>query len=122
MSSPTGDMVAFRGKLADAILPFIAIGCAVGPNYKEPTIEVPAAFGDSPTTAPTTAPSTQPAASSTSKWWTTLNDPELDSLIDRAVLDNRDLKRATSRVREARAQRTIEHGFSSRTLPIASTC
>jgi NodT family efflux transporter outer membrane factor (OMF) lipoprotein len=38
-------------------------------------------------------------------WWTTLNDPELSSLIDRAVLSNLDLKKALARVREARARR-----------------
>jgi NodT family efflux transporter outer membrane factor (OMF) lipoprotein len=38
-------------------------------------------------------------------WWTTLNDPELSSLIDRAVLGNLDLKKALARVREARARR-----------------
>ena len=40
-------------------------------------------------------------------WWTTLNDPELSSLIDRAVLGNLDLKSALARVREARARRGI---------------
>lgn len=40
-------------------------------------------------------------------WWTTLNDPELSSLIDSAVLGNLDLKRAKARVREARARRGI---------------
>jgi NodT family efflux transporter outer membrane factor (OMF) lipoprotein len=38
-------------------------------------------------------------------WWTTLNDPELSSLIDRAVLGNLDLRKALARVREARARR-----------------
>jgi NodT family efflux transporter outer membrane factor (OMF) lipoprotein len=38
-------------------------------------------------------------------WWATLNDPELSSLIDRAVLGNLDLKKALARVREARARR-----------------
>ncbi|MGA2466530.1 MAG: efflux transporter outer membrane subunit [Thermodesulfobacteriota bacterium] len=40
-------------------------------------------------------------------WWTTLNDPELSSLIDRAVFGNLDLKKALARVREARARRGI---------------
>jgi multidrug efflux system outer membrane protein len=38
-------------------------------------------------------------------WWKTLNDPGLSSLIDRAVSDNLDLKKAKARVREARARR-----------------
>ena len=40
-------------------------------------------------------------------WWTTLNDPELSSLMDRAVAGNLDLKKARARVREARARRGI---------------
>jgi NodT family efflux transporter outer membrane factor (OMF) lipoprotein len=38
-------------------------------------------------------------------WWTTLNDPELSSLIGRAVTGNLDLKKAWARVREARGRR-----------------
>jgi outer membrane protein, multidrug efflux system len=40
-------------------------------------------------------------------WWTTLNDPELTSLIERAVARNRDLKKAEARIREARARRGL---------------
>jgi len=40
-------------------------------------------------------------------WWTTLNDPELSSLVDRAVKGNLALKDAQSRLREARALRGI---------------
>jgi NodT family efflux transporter outer membrane factor (OMF) lipoprotein len=41
-------------------------------------------------------------------WWATLKDPELTSLIERAVQSNLDLREATARVREAHAKR----GFS----------
>ena len=40
-------------------------------------------------------------------WWTTLNDPILTSLIERAVQGNLDVKKAKARVREARARRGI---------------
>jgi multidrug efflux system outer membrane protein len=40
-------------------------------------------------------------------WWTTLNDSELSSLIDRAVSGNLDLKKALARVREVRARRGV---------------
>lgn len=42
-----------------------------------------------------------------SHWWTTLNDPELSSLVNRAAKDNLTLKDAQSRLREARALRGI---------------
>jgi multidrug efflux system outer membrane protein len=41
---------------------------------------------------------------SVANWWKNFNDPELNSLIARAVQSNLDLKIASSRVREARAQ------------------
>ncbi len=42
-----------------------------------------------------------------SKWWTTLKDPVLSGLIQRAVYGNLDLKKARARIREARARRGI---------------
>ncbi|SPF53916.1 Transcriptional regulator, Fis family [Candidatus Sulfopaludibacter sp. SbA4] len=41
------------------------------------------------------------------QWWRTFHDPELDSLIERAVRANLDLKVAASRVLEARAARGV---------------
>ena len=41
------------------------------------------------------------------QWWKVFHDPELDSLEDRALRNNRDLKVAISRVREARAERQV---------------
>jgi NodT family efflux transporter outer membrane factor (OMF) lipoprotein len=43
-------------------------------------------------------------------WWTTFNDPTLDSLIDTARLQNLDLKSAAARVLQAQAQRNIAAG------------
>ena len=40
-------------------------------------------------------------------WWTTLGDADLDRLMERAVASNLDLKKARSRIREARALRGI---------------
>jgi len=44
------------------------------------------------------------------EWWRAFGDPELDSLIDRAVCGNRDLALAASRVRMARAQEAVVSG------------
>ena len=38
-------------------------------------------------------------------WWKSFNDAELDSLVERALRSNPDLRIAEARVREARAQR-----------------
>jgi NodT family efflux transporter outer membrane factor (OMF) lipoprotein len=58
-------------------------------------------FRQQPTAPGTTA---DPAIT---RWWTTLGDPELDALIERAARANLDLRIASSRILEARAARRI---------------
>src|SRR5437868_2090644 len=99
-----------------AILSALAValllcGCTVGPDYRAPAIPVEESF-----TAPTTQPSpaTRPAGSAATivttspitaaRWWQTLNDAELDALLQRAVTSNLDVKIAHARVRQSRAQ------------------
>jgi outer membrane protein TolC len=73
-------------------------GCTVGPTYHRPAVKV-AAQWSSPLAGGETTNS-----ASVAFWWKNFNDPELDSLMERAVTSNLDLKIATARVREARAQ------------------
>jgi NodT family efflux transporter outer membrane factor (OMF) lipoprotein len=49
-------------------------------------------------------------AASVASWWKTFNDPELNSLIDRATQSNLDLRITRARVCEARAQYGIAVG------------
>ncbi len=79
-------------------LTFALAACTVGPNYHAPKTKVPASFAEQ---APV------PASDQFAKWWTTLQDPELNSLIERSVRGNLDLRLAQARVREARAQRGV---------------
>ncbi len=84
-------------------------GCAVGPDYRPPPIEVPQNF-----TSPSAIGSgKQPKPSLTAagappvelaRWWQCLNDPELDSLVSRAIEANLDLGIALARVQEARTK------------------
>lgn len=74
-------------------------GCMVGPNYKPPQTSMPKGW------IGTTG---QPqAALDLVHWWNTFNDPNLTSLIKRAVQANLNLKQAQSRLREARQKRII---------------
>lgn len=82
-------------------------GCTVGPDFKKPATTLPSDWV-APTTAPTTQqsiPVTSPAELAT--WWTVYGDPTLDSLIQRAVESNLDLKQAELRLRQARASRQV---------------
>jgi NodT family efflux transporter outer membrane factor (OMF) lipoprotein len=74
-------------------------GCAVGPDYHSPAAATtPAHWSEG------LAGGEEATPADLASWWKTFNDPELDSLIDRAVHSNLDLRIAQARVREARAQ------------------
>lgn len=97
--------------ITGAALVLFLTGCMVGPNYHPPTTKVPATYGELKAGASSSSSEnssvTTPTQPTLEKWWTTLQDPMLDSLIDRAVRGNLDLRLAQARVREARAQRGI---------------
>lgn len=79
----------------------VLIGCALGPQYREPKLAVPEKWSE-------TNKGANPAVSrDMSRWWTAFNDPVLDSLVYRAIHKNLDLRVAESRIREARAARGI---------------
>jgi len=85
-------------------------GCAVGPNYKRPTVDVPVAYRDASTEAPavpgqnTTPATQQPASIGDEKWWDVFQDRELQNLIRTALKNNYDVRIAATRVLEAQAQ------------------
>src|SRR5687768_14151933 len=78
--------------------------CAVGPDYRPPQPVTPDSWHQLPATGVRVE---SPDAPSLAAWWTTLNDPQLNELIERALADNRTAKQAYARVVQARAQRAI---------------
>jgi NodT family efflux transporter outer membrane factor (OMF) lipoprotein len=76
----------------------------VGPDYHEPETRVPPSYH-----AVAEAPYATPVAETAdlSSWWIQFNDPELQSLVARALKANLDLQTAASRVRQARTQEII---------------
>lgn len=75
-------------------------GCEVGPNYQRPAQHMPSTWVAPPTTQ---ASITVQEPLQVARWWTTFNDPELDSLVRRAVSSNLDVLMAEQRIRSARA-------------------
>jgi multidrug efflux system outer membrane protein len=75
-------------------------GCAVGPDYKRPTVDTPAEFR-------TAASDTNRVTTETSfgdvKWWNTFNDPQLQQFIHEALTNSYDIKIAAARVLQAEA-------------------
>src|SRR5690606_24636068 len=81
-------------------------GCAVGPDYQRPEIDVPDAYKEA-TLSPEAARQwklAQPAeAIARGHWWEVFDEPVLNQLQEQAMSANQDLKVAAARVRQARA-------------------
>ncbi len=88
------------------VLSTVAVeGCAtVGPDYTPPEVSVQRTWNTSLTGSFSAG---EMDAQTLAAWWTRLNDPLLDNLVERALTGNPDLKKARARVREARARRGI---------------
>jgi NodT family efflux transporter outer membrane factor (OMF) lipoprotein len=86
--------------------------CAVGPNYHTPATRMPDGFAS---TQSTTQPATTQRVDLT-LWWKSFGDPELDSLVERAIAANFDLDIALTRLQEARTQEVVISGAA---LPMA---
>jgi len=77
-------------------------GCTVGPNYKRPTVPVPAGFRAPEPLAPSQAESFAGL-----KWFEVFKDEKLQELIRTALTQNYDLRDAVTRVEASRASQGI---------------
>lgn len=90
--------------VAVVLVTALASGCAMGPDYSRPQTPAPPAhrFFDGEAQAESIADS---------PWWVVIKDPQLQALIREAIVNNLDLRTATARVAEARAQYGIARSF-----------
>ncbi len=100
-----------RASLSMLLSVLVWSGCAVGPNYKRPAIDVPVTYRGAsseapPATSGPTGGTVQPTTASLGdeKWWDVFQDEELRNLIRTALKNNYDLRIAATRVLEAQAQ------------------
>ena len=84
-----------------SLIMLLISGCAVGPNYKRPSANVPGTYRG---TIPQEA--AQPAAESLGdeKWWEVFQDKQLQDLIHTALQQNYDVRIAATRILQAQAQ------------------
>jgi NodT family efflux transporter outer membrane factor (OMF) lipoprotein len=78
---------------------------AVGPDYAQPQLDVPAEWNRLDISAESMTVAVTPG--DLSRWWQSLNDPLLTELVAEALLASPDLRSAQARLREARARRTV---------------
>jgi NodT family efflux transporter outer membrane factor (OMF) lipoprotein len=88
-------------------------GCALGPNYSIPNIGAPGLFtgsiGGEKHSSVELVQSDSPAIV---RWWAILKDPELESLVDRAVAANPDIEIAADHIRAARSNEIAVRGMA----------
>lgn len=87
-------------RLIAACLALAGGACALGPNYKRPSVPVPAAWRD--------LPAGEAQSLANAPWWDVFDDPQLQELVRVALVENKDLKIAVERIEEARAR----YGFT----------
>jgi NodT family efflux transporter outer membrane factor (OMF) lipoprotein len=89
--------------------------CAVGPDYHPPEPPIPANFAAASSLSALNDHRAGPSVE-ISKWWRTLHDRELDSLVERAIAASPTLEIALDRLQQARAQEAVVVGTA---LPAA---
>ena len=83
---------------------FLGAACKVGPDYEPPEPAMPDAWHHE------LVEGLAEGETGVETWWRSLNDPQLDELIQRAARGNLDLERAFARIKEARAFRGVAKG------------
>jgi outer membrane protein, multidrug efflux system len=83
------------------LLPLICLGCVtVGPKYTPPSLDAPCEWHSEPAVG-----MGEEKELDCFVWWESLQDPVLDSLIERAASQNLDLYIAANRILEARLEK-----------------
>jgi len=90
------------GKRLPSILSLVLVSgwlsaCAVGPDYQPPQTQMPDSWHQD------LSRGLKEGQADLRTWWTTFDDPLLDSLIQRATAGNLDTKQAVARILQARA-------------------
>lgn len=80
-------------------------GCAVGPDYSAPGLQLPARWGAAAPAVTATGEEPDNRPPDLARWWERLGDKTLNRLVDEAVAGNLDVATAKARVRQARATR-----------------
>jgi len=95
VTMPDSSLSMVSARIGALLLSAALSACMVGPDYRRPDIDVPAAWRLGPTEA---------AEISNIAWWDQFDDPVLSSLVRTALANNKDLKVATANVDQAAAQ------------------
>ena len=90
---------ALRAPAAAALAALLIAGCAVGPDYVRPSMEVPAAYKEDGAWKTATPQAIDPSH----PWWEAYGDATLNGLLVQANAANQNIRQAEAQYREARA-------------------
>lgn len=91
--------------LASVALALGLSACMVGPNYQRPQVPAPPALRGAEAAA------AEAASLADLPWWEVMKDPVLQKMVREALANNLDLRTATARVAEARAQYGVAKSY-----------
>jgi NodT family efflux transporter outer membrane factor (OMF) lipoprotein len=94
-------VIRLRTTVSSMLLACSLCACTVGPDYRSPNLPLPERWPSQPSSADTSGDA------SLANWWTSLNDPILNQLVQQAVAENKSVRQAMARVTEARARRNV---------------
>src|SRR5262249_32746733 len=86
------------------IAAIIISGCAVGPDYKRPAVDVPDTYRRAASDTNTTSEANSVANLG---WWEVFKDPQLSAYLSEALTNSWDIKIAAARVLQAEATARI---------------
>jgi NodT family efflux transporter outer membrane factor (OMF) lipoprotein len=99
VARPFVEQIALRW-CCGVMLSLLMAGCAVGPNYKKPALDLPASFKEG---AEWQRANANPQASLSSTWWLNYHDDTLTHLIEQAQKANPSIAQAEAAYRLAQA-------------------
>ena len=101
-----------------AVLLAAAVGCTVGPKYKQPAYPTPPAFRGADDAA---VISEAQGSLGDEQWAQVFREPELQDLIRKALINNYDLRIAAQRILEQQAQVQISRSQQFPTLSVGGS-
>lgn len=97
-------------KLASVTLALLLAGCAVGPEYQQPTTSVAESY----------LHSTNNNSEKVNQWWTQFNDPTLTTLVNDVQQQNIPIKLAAQRIKMANSYQSIVESFKVPTINVGA--
>ncbi|WP_442680265.1 efflux transporter outer membrane subunit [Sphingomonas sp. ASY06-1R] len=107
---------AFSYRTGGCLALLLLSGCAVGPNFHQPSAPADAAYANVPANDHTVVEADIPG-----DWWTLFKSPAIDALVRRGIAANPDLAAARAALRQSQQLAAADHGAYLPSVDLATT-